>query len=173
MAMLRNLGGDRTQQALHTCRRTPPSPSQRTARWAETLWAQAVVASWDAAIASTWWRWRGHLARLTEREPDRWGGIATAWCDACWTQTVRGPVCYAPPRALGKEMMGRGDSKTVQRILGDAATIAVERTRPRRLGGHGRPVRGQTSSPMIYKCSGTGQVHDDRGPGGHRTSTTC
>lgn len=36
------------------------------------------IPSWDAAIATAWWRSAGHLARLTEREPDRWGGIATS-----------------------------------------------------------------------------------------------
>lgn len=50
--------------------------ARRTARWSEELWETAGVPSSDAAIAVSWWRWGGHLARLAEREPQ--GGLRSS-----------------------------------------------------------------------------------------------
>lgn len=66
-------------------RDVPCAHSQRESRGqvgGEPLWTEAGIPSWDAAVAAAWWRWARHLAWLTQGEPDRWGGIGTAWRDA-------------------------------------------------------------------------------------------
>lgn len=52
------------------------------ARWAESSWAELRVPSWGAAIPIIW--------PGSQRESDRWGGIAMAWRDTRWRQTIRG-----------------------------------------------------------------------------------
>lgn len=51
--------------------------TKRTARQAESLWAEAKAPPWDEAVASLWWRWTGHLAWLeTRRRQDMREGCA-------------------------------------------------------------------------------------------------
>lgn len=56
-----------------------PQYVRRTTRWAEALRESAGVPRWDAAVAATWWRWAGHLARSSQRGPTRWECAIAAW----------------------------------------------------------------------------------------------
>lgn len=66
-----------------------PASAGRTSRWSGTLWAEAGVLSWDAALTTVCWGWAGHLARLGGREPDRCCVRATSWRDAWWRTAVK------------------------------------------------------------------------------------
>lgn len=100
--------------------------------------AEAGMASWDAVVATAWWRWAGHLARLTESEPDRWGEIGTAWRGAWCRQTVRCMLhSTAGPGSLrldrGHWLLGkRGWDEAIQKQSDETLTaIAAERERSR------------------------------------------
>lgn len=74
--------------AIVVCGRAEGSQAQsenakRTALWAGSLWTEAGIPSWDAAIGTTS-SWRmGHSSGLADREPDRWCGVILAWREAC------------------------------------------------------------------------------------------
>lgn len=62
---------------------------RRSARWIDNLLQAAKAPRWDVAVAASWWRYAGHIARVAKREPDRWVAQALQWRDASYRQAVR------------------------------------------------------------------------------------
>lgn len=49
-----------------------PHFARRTSRRVAKSWAIAEILAWDTVVASTWWRWAGHVGRLCQADPWRW-----------------------------------------------------------------------------------------------------
>lgn len=109
-----------------------PQHTRRTVRWAEALWEAAGVPRWDAAVASTWWRWAGHLARTSQRQPTCWACVVIGWRDAWWRKAVRVVLrteAYAGRRRLNRihGFLGakRWDETTPKTLRGRERTTMV------------------------------------------------
>lgn len=126
---------------------------------------------WDTAIATAWRRWAGHFARLTERKPDRWVGIATWWSDAWWRQTIRCMLHSEanPGRILlnrGHRFLGKQRWEEVIQKQGEESSGTrqpwQQRTRPRCLESRGTFVRRQNSPAWSCAYAAPGQDHETR-----------
>lgn len=78
--------------------------------WAEALWIEAGIPSWDAALATSWWRLAGHIARLVHRDPETICERVLPWRDVWWKRAMRQLLTQrsAPHRTrLGTPVPGR------------------------------------------------------------------
>lgn len=89
----------------------------------EASWSVGVVPRRGHAIASLWWRWAGHLARMCDREPERWVAVALSWRDATDLHTPWAFKRRASDPARARRI--RGHREGANRSL-DAPTQAVE-----------------------------------------------
>lgn len=87
-----------------------PSFARRCSNSSQVQWRQAGVHRWDHAVAASWWRWAGHAARLSAREPHRRNAAALGWKDAWWRQGVR--YLHANGDKSAPSRLSRGHSST-------------------------------------------------------------
>lgn len=92
---------------------TWPQFAQQATRWARNLLALAKVLAWDDAIATQWWRWAGHAARLIRREPTRCLASVLLWREAWWRKTLR--ALNHSDTDLGRLCLRRGHRRSGRR----------------------------------------------------------
>lgn len=91
------------------------------------------------------------MARLTQREPDRWGGIAASWRDAWWRQTIHGVLHTEAD--LGRMRLNRGHRALGKRGWNEAIQKQSDRgNRARKTAMLGKPMEHATPE----------KVHDEK-----------
>lgn len=141
-----------------------PAFAKRTARLSDNLWAEAGVRTGCAALSIVWWRSAVHLARLTEREPDRWCMKATAWHDAWWRKTAKGlhtphhvghgtPAPRQRPPFSGQKAVGPTHTTTRRALMWKRRTMADIDPGQGAVGKHGSDFRSRHHTTRSPSCS--------------------
>lgn len=113
-----------------------------------SLWDSAGVPRWDAAVVATRWRWAGHLARTSQREPTRWTCVVSGWRDTWWRKTPL--VVLHRDTDAGRQRLNRGHTFFGKRRQDEALQqhSDVELEQPWQLTAQTREVWNQLECPL-------------------------
>lgn len=76
-----------------------PNYLRRSAADASSLWAKGGIPDCSDTVATTWWRWAGHAARLAAKDPNSWVGELLSRRDAWHLKTMRSAHAWGTDRA--------------------------------------------------------------------------